>query len=371
MNSRRRIAVVLPTLGGGGAERVKVSIAAALAALGHDVYFALLQAKGAFLDEVKRDFEVVDLRVDRLRGAVVPLWRHFEASRPDAVLADVWPLTTVVALAQRLSRTRPRLLLTEQNTLSRQYASKGDVFRLLMGRALALNSRLGTVAGVSDGVVEDLARLTGRSADAFVVTPNVVPTSAPTSKTRPEEVQRVWGGSGRPRILNVGSLKAQKNQEMLLRAFSRLDEFPEARLLVLGEGELRGDLEALAIDLGIADRVEMPGFVDEPAAYYRSADLFALSSNYEGLSLALLEAMAAGMRVAATDCPSGTAEVLHHGELGALSPVGDHVAFAGAMKAALDAPHEPARQRSRAADFSPDRAAARALELLFSDSPRS
>jgi glycosyltransferase involved in cell wall biosynthesis len=121
----------------------------------------------------------------------------------------------------------------------------------------------------------------------------------------------------------------------------------------------------VARDLGVADEVSLPGFVENPFAYMARAAVFALSSAYEGLPAVLIQAMACGCPVVSTDCPSGPAEILEQGHLGPLVPVGDDRALAGAIRSVLDAPPDRDRLRARAASFSMDQAAARYLQLLL------
>lgn len=364
---RRRLAIFLPNLGGGGAERLRVSTARALAARGFQVSFVLMEAKGPFVEEARAEFEIVDLGVRRLRSALVPIRNYLRTVRPEGALVDIWPLTTLVALARlTLPSASTRLVFTEHNTLSQQYGGRGPIFLQMMAAALRLNARVGPVVAVSDGVAQDLARLTGRG-QAEIIDNVVPPFDAMAAEVGRVEAEAAWGSEARPRILNVGSFKAQKNQQMLLEAFAGLQDHPEAQLLILGEGPLRPQLEAKARALEVEDRVHLPGFAANPSAYYASADVFAMPSNYEGLSIALLEAMSAGMRIVATDCPSGTAEVLRNGELGWLSPVGDANAFSANLAKALAAPHDGRRQRARADDFSPARAAERLEHLLFGE----
>jgi len=158
-------------------------------------------------------------------------------------------------------------------------------------------------------------------------------------------------------------MKAQKNHPLLLRAFARLNR-RDARLMFVGDGTGREALLSLARDLGVVDRVIFAGFQLDPTAFYKTADLFVLSSNYEGFGNVIVEAMAYGTTVVSTDCPSGPAEILENGKYGRLVPVRDPQALADAMQAALTEPHDPDLLKTRAADFAPAIAAKRYLELL-------
>jgi glycosyltransferase involved in cell wall biosynthesis len=167
-------------------------------------------------------------------------------------------------------------------------------------------------------------------------------------------------------IVATGRLAPQKNFPLLLQAFALLRRQRPARLLILGEGRLRPQLEALIAELGLGEDVALPGFVTNPYAAFARASLFVLSSDYEGLGNVLIEAMACGCPVVSTNCPSGPAEILEGGRLGELVPVKDAAALSAAMLRALDTPRASADAlRRRGAYFSQERSAERYLELLF------
>lgn len=174
-----------------------------------------------------------------------------------------------------------------------------------------------------------------------------------------------WLESGAPPVLlSVGKLQPQKDHATLLRAFALLRAQRPVRLVILGDGPLPGRLERLARELGIADEVAFSGFVVDPFGWMAQAAAVVSSSRFEGLSNVLIEALAAGATIVATDCPHGPAEVLDHGACGRLVPVGDAAALAAAMAAALDDPADPVRQRARARSFALDTAVEGYLRVL-------
>lgn len=344
-------------MGGGGAERVALEIIRDLLAAGHQVDLVLARATGALMPLVPRQVRVVDLEVSRVLAAIWPLVRYFRRERPDAVQVSMWPLTTMAILAHRLAGSKARLVTSDHIAFAQ--ASWWDTLpiRLTAGPLY----RLADVrVSVSEGAARDLAALTGLLRDRFEVIYN--PISPPGEIRSTPAVEELWGGAG-ARIITVGSLKPQKNHALLLRAFACLER-KDARLMILGEGPLRGDLERLAAELGIADHVILPGFALDPWPYYASASLFVLSSDYEGFANVVLEALAVGLPVVSTDCQSGPAEILDHGRFGTLVPVGDEAALADAMQRALDEPGDPGPGRERAARFSQG-SARRYRELLL------
>jgi len=151
-------------------------------------------------------------------------------------------------------------------------------------------------------------------------------------------------------ILSAGRHAPQKGFDTLLRAFDRLDE-PNTRLILLGDGDERESLIELATELGIEDRTDFPGFVDNPFSYMAQADLFVLSSWYEGFGNVLIEAMAVGCPIVSTDCPSGPNEILDNGHYGALVPVKNDSAMATSIAECLENPTNPDKLYDRANEF--------------------
>jgi glycosyltransferase involved in cell wall biosynthesis len=188
------------------------------------------------------------------------------------------------------------------------------------------------------------------------------PISPPTRIASNAKVDALWTGKG-PRIITVGAFKEQKNHALLLDAFARVAA-KDAQLMLLGQGHLRAALERRASELGIAGRVLMPGFTVDPWPYLASADVFVLSSDYEGFPLVLAEAMHAGLKVVSTDCISGPAELLDGGRWGRLVPCGDAQRLAEAIDAALAEPSDPARMRRRAVEMAGPAMIHRYTELL-------
>ncbi|WP_370402016.1 glycosyltransferase [Sulfitobacter sp. JB4-11] len=360
----RFVALLLPNLRPGGAERVCLDLAHEFQKLGYQVEFVLLQARGELLAEVQRNFKVVDLNCDRARALPLKLWRYLRDRKPDALIAAMWPLTVIAPLAAAASGGNTKVLISEHNTLSIQYRNLHRSEALIMHALMyALYPLASARIGVSRGVVKDIARLSMLSPMKFTVIHNPVQ-SGPT----PEDVEQrhadsLWLSPNGNRIIAVGSLKDQKNHPLLLSAFAKLNQ-PDAQLMIVGDGALRPSLEQHAANLNIADRVIFAGYQPDPTPFYHSADLFVLSSNYEGFGNVIVEALSCGTPVVSTNCPSGPAEILEDGRWGTLTPVGDADALAAAMQSSLDKSHDTEALKRRAADFAPEIAARKYLQAL-------
>ena len=358
-----RIAITLPDLRGGGAERVSISLAREFVSRGFGVDFVVMRAIGDLLKDVPELARIINLQAPRTRNVPMVFAKYLRKEKPGAVIANMWPLTSYCILAHRFARSRARIVVSDHNSLSIQYKDWGIAHGAVLSTSLATTYRLADArVCVSAGVADDITRLSGIGCDRFTVIYN--PISLPTDGDA-TGAEAAWQGWTGPRIITVGRLKKQKNHALLIRAFKRLSATTDARLMILGTGDLEEETKGAVRAAGLADKIFMPGAVADPAPYYRSADLFVLSSDYEGFGNVIVEALACGTPVVSTDCPSGPAEILENGRYGTLVPVGAERALADAMIAALDAEHDAEALKRRAADFAPEIAAEKYLQLLF------
>ncbi len=336
------IAFYLPSLRGGGAERIMINLAQGMTERGLPVDVVLAAAEGAFLDHLPPPVRLVDLRAGRVLWTLGPLVRYLRRERPRALVSSLTHANVIALLAARLAGRATPVIATVHNTMSESTPTQGWWLRgLWPALTRTFYPWASQVVAVSRGAADDLARTTGLPRDRIEVVSNPVITASLLSLAR-HTADHPWLAPGRPPvILGVGRLTPQKDFPTLVRAFARLRRRRPARLIILGEGEARPALEALSAELGVASDVDLPGFKDNAVTYMAGSALFVLSSAWEGLPTVLIEALAAGTRVVATDCPSGPREILQDGRLGALVPVADPAALAEAMAAALDRPSEP------------------------------
>lgn len=349
---RTRVAFVLPTMTGGGVERIRLVLMHGFLERGYAVDLVVAQEDGALIELVPPGVTIVRLRQPRFRDVIGPLRRYMRDRRPDVCIVSLWPLTALAVLARVGLRGVPRLILSDHNILTLQY--RGAAARILRLSLRATYRRAEALIGVSRDVARDVARLATLKGDRVEVIHNPVPAHV-RSDAPPRDPADLWGAGTGKRILTVGTLKPFKNHSLLIDAFAQLARHSDATLAILGDGALRGELEQQVRALGLTGRVLLPGFQIEPHDWYASADLFVLSSNYEGFGNVLVEALHFGLPIVATRCRGGPEEILDGGRFGTLVPVGDAAAMAGAMQAALAAPRLIERQRARAADFSVER----------------
>jgi glycosyltransferase involved in cell wall biosynthesis len=268
------------------------------------------------------------------------------------MLSDKDRVNRTALLARALAGVPTRLYLRSGTTLSVDLASRGTLQRRLQRWSVAnLYRHAAGVLVPSRGAAADLTTFTGLDPTRIHMVPTPVVPDALFDTPPPAPDHPWFHDPAAPLILGVGELSRRKDFATLLRGFAELRAGRPCRLMILGEGGERDALLAAASALGVADDVALPGFVPRPYAELAHADLFALTSRWEGMPLVLVEALALGTPVVATDCPSGPRELLSDGQYGALMPVGDAPALGAAMAAMLDAPPDPSLLRDAARSY--------------------
>jgi len=359
------LAIYLPSLHGGGAERAMVTLANGFAARGLRVDLVLASAVGPYVPEVSSDVRIIDLGSTRVSASLPGLVRYLRRERPQAMLSALNHANVIAVIARSLAKVETRLVVSEHTDVSgggkQPRSLKQRCLPPLMRRAYR---KADAIVAVSEGAADSLARAIGLSRDRVVVAYNPVVTPE-LARRAAESLDHPWFREGMPPvILAVGRMNPAKDYPTLFRAFAKVRRQRDCRLVILGEGELRPMLEALVKELGVTDKVQMPGFADNPFPWMRRASLFVLSSAWEGLPTVLIEAMACGTPVVSTDCRSGPREILEDGKWGALVPVGDADALAEAICAVLDARIVP-DVAVRGRQFSMDNALDGYIRCLF------
>jgi glycosyltransferase involved in cell wall biosynthesis len=331
----RPVALFLPALEGGGAERAYLRLGGALAAEGHATDLVVATDRGVLWDDVPPGVRLVRLGSGRSATAVTALVRYLRRERPRALVSAITHANVIAILAAGMARTRTPVVVNEQLHLSSEVARS----RVLVALIRALYPRAAAAVAVSQGVARDLEGVAGMRPGSVRVIFNPLPVEELRRRAAgPSGHPWIDGEGGPPVILAAGRLEPQKDFSTLLRAFATVRAHAPARLVVIGEGGLRGDLEREVAELGLAADVSLPGFAANPYPFFAGARMYALSSRFEGLPTVLLECLALRLPVVATDCPSGPREILAGGRLGRLVPVGDPAALATAMLAELRSP---------------------------------
>lgn len=343
------------TLAFGGAPVIIVNLANDLVARGVSVEVLIFTREGVtefpfpFDSRVKLNY----LRASSRAGLFVLVVLHLLRLRPRAILAIGTKANLLCAHATKIPGIRARFWSTFHHNLSSEIAGWGArkrkrrirLWRRLMRRADGL-------IAVSRGVANDFSATTGVGVERIRVVYNPIVDPGLVERGK-EPANHPWlMNRGSPVILGVGRLTKKKDFATLVSAFALVRRQRSCRLLIIGEGEERGHLEALAGMLGIGDSRELAGFRPNPLPFMREARLLVMSSRWEGLGNVFVEALYCGTAVVSTDCPHGPREVLGNGKFGRLVPLGDPGALAEAIVEALDEEPDPQHLRARAEVFS-------------------
>ena len=338
---RKKITFFIPNLEMGGAERVTVNIVNSLDKKPYNLSLILAQKTGVFVRELPEDVHIFNLGTYSYVKIFLKLTKYFREEQPD-IFISVFPIFTVISiLAKIFCGSKAKIIIVEHRVFSGTgiYA-KTFLKRIFLTHVVPLFMRVlypnsMAIVCVSNGVANDISKITGlKSKIETIYNPITYPGIYDLAK---EPVDHPWILSKKiPVILAVGRLVEAKDYPNLLTAFSLIVSKKPAKLLILGDGGEKEKLKALANMLGIANKVDFLGFQKNPYKFMAKADIFVLSSIYEGFPTVVVEAMTCGAPVVSTDCQSGPNEIIKNGKNGLLVPVRDSRALADNIIRLLD-----------------------------------
>lgn len=363
------IAFLIPDLAGGGAQHMVINMANEFASRGHKVDLLVVKDEGPYKEKVEKAVNVICFHRKKVFYAMPPLRKYLQNNKPDILMAAITNTNLLAAITKLFThRLKTKIILTERNFFSmRIKKGNGAVTAFVMTVLVRLFYRFADrVVGISKGVADDIQTVANLPDNKIVWIHNPVVTEQ-TLKALEEDREDSWFNEiDVPVIVTSGRLVEQKDYPTMLQAFARLLMTREAKLLVLGQGVLKEDLERMCETLGIAEHVYFKGFVDNPYPFMKKADVFVMSSQWEGFCNVIVEALLCGLSVVATDCPSGPAEILDNGKYGTLVPVGDVEALAQALDNALQKNTDTEQPKNRAMCFTAEKICDQ-YEQLFED----
>ncbi|MDR2174374.1 MAG: glycosyltransferase [Synergistaceae bacterium] len=378
----------MSSLGPGGAERVMVRVAGLLAESGFDVsILPLLNADTSVAPDIHPE-----VRIDRFEGehyfsiprpfkkvllekkfwlffnafflsiknvfkVFCPLISYIKKNSPDLILTAHY--NSPVIFAVKLAKTRTKVVIVEHTVLSSHFSQfPWIVKKYYFWSCRFFYPRADKIVGVSQSVLSDLREAVHISPGKLVCIFNPAAASYIEKMASAAAANHPWLPSTgeHPVFVAAGQLNKGKDYPTLLKALALLRRRADARLIVLGRGALLQELQSLSKDLGIEDSVDWLGFVPNPFAYMKNSGFLVLSSTFEGLPTVVIEALALGISIAATDSPGGIREILGDSEYGRLVPVGDYEALANAMYENLQKPFDKKFLQARANLFSEENA---------------
>lgn len=305
------------------------------------------------------DVNVVGLNARRASLSLLPLIRYMREQKPDAIFPMPWYFNVMAIWSRLLSQTKTKIIIGEHNICSLEASIEHkDSLRIkylpiLMRYTYPYGDGL---IGVSQDTITDLVKeIKVQTSIPKTVIPNPINVIQVQQRAK-QPIEYPWFKERNvPVILTVARLAKQKQLDVLLRAFSHVLSVLPARLLILGEGPLRAELEGICKELGIEEYVNMPGYDPNPCRFMPVCDVFVLPSAWEGCPVALQEALACGAAVIVNDAPGGAKDLVERGKYGMMVPVGDDGALAEAIIQMLTQPnlkeYYQEQARIRAHDF--------------------
>ncbi len=355
------VAFYLPDLESGGAERAIVALANGLSSRGLSITLVLGNAKGPFLAEVSPVVRVENLSMDGSTGKIGMIFRlarYLKANRPRSVMSSLDVPNVQLVAAANIARYAGLVAIGQRATIGPVYQRCGYVRKIAYVTAMRLAYRCADVVICNSSAAADEVCALFRMGRERVISIHNSVDSEQINSLANAELTDLWSsGQSTPLIVSVGSITHLKDRSTLIKAFALVRKQRAVRLAIVGasyESEEHAKVVNLISELGLNEQVRLCGFDPNPYRWMRRAAVLVSSSLTEGCPNQLLEGLALGIPIVATDCPGGTGEVLENGKWGRLVPVGDIQRMADAILATLD-DRAPPNGRLRAGDFSPFR----------------
>jgi len=361
----KRLALLFATSGHSGVDRVVGNLLVAFGSLSQHFDLLTIRGHGPYPRAVPSNVAWSRLSCAHRNTVLFPLVHYLRAYRPASLLTANHRLNRAALIARRLAGTRTHVAIRMGMSPSASASAMGPrAGRRLLASMRKWYPRADAVIAPSTGVGQDLMAHAGVSPARLHVIPNPIVDERLFDQAAQALDYPWFTGGETPVILGVGSLEPRKDFATLVRAFAELRRDRRARLVILGRGRERERLLALAGELGVGEDVRLLGFEENPYRWMARANAFALTSQREGSGAVLVEAMACGTPVVATDCPSGPAEILGGGRFGELAPVGDSRAVAAGLRRLLDEPTPRPLLEQAVAPFDAHRSAQQYLKAM-------
>lgn len=318
---KRKVAILVPSLRGGGAERVMVNIIRHIDTSKFDINLILIKKEGPYIDLIPEHISVVDLKSNRVRYSVLKLVKKLNEYKPDVILSTLGYLNLVLVSIKPLLKGNPKIILRHAISPSKSLEKFNGLKKIVYKNIYKiLYNKSDVILAQCLDMKKDIARVFQIDKDKvhYIYNPlDIRKIHLDMKKKNPYDSQKI-------NLVSAGRMAHQKGFDVLIEAFEIIYNVnPNTHLTILGEGELKEELKQKTEKLGINRHVTFAGFQNNPYPYYYFSDMYILSSRYEGFPNTLLEALACGTKVVSTECENGPKEIIGHNEYGLLARVND------------------------------------------------
>lgn len=352
----------------GGVGRLTINLASEMIRQGHQVDLFLTMYQGDYLKDIPREVKVIKGKGGALKS-IFTFAKYIRDNKPDVIISSRDYLNLLNIAVTKLVRTKTQVIASVHVDYSGMPKQKQSVRLKVLTYALKkLYPKADHVVAVSSGVAKDFSKRYNYLLDKIEVIYN--PTYLEENYMNEKKLEfEAFYNTELPVVIGVGRLNDQKNFSLLIEAFEGVNKQIESRLIILGEGPNRPELEKMVEDKGLKDRVLLPGFVPNPIDYIKKSNVFVMSSSWEGFGNVIVEAMGTGISVVSTDCPSGPAEILNHSKYGTLVSMNNQKEMSNAIIEMIENPLDSEMVITRAKDFSVATIANQYLNLIKTHTP--
>lgn len=333
---RIKICFVAPNMLGGGAERVISILVNDLYTKNYNVDLLLGTVEGSYLKDIISNVNVVDLNARKMIFSIPKIIKYLKLEKPDFIFTSHMYVGTLVSLAIKLSFIKTKLII-RQPTMLFPNKKKYKFLDLLKIKLFLYMSRFSEkIIVTSDQMYQEFKKYSKASDGKIQIIYNPIDVNKIVNKSKEKVAHEFFENKSSKIIIAVGRLVEVKDFKTLIRAVALVSDKIPVKLIILGDGELRCELEYLVAELNLENIVSFPGFVENPYKYMSRSDLFVSSSLWEGFSNVIIEAMACNLKIVATNCDGGSKEILADGKWGQLVPVQDEKIMADAILYSLN-----------------------------------
>jgi len=361
--STKKIAFFLQNLSGGGAEKSVVNLSNYLVNDGVNIDIVLVDKSAAvYLKELDSKIRIIDLNKTRSLKSIFKLKKYIKDNNPDVIMSSVTHINIIMVIVKIISgKIKTKIVINQVNHLSSiiGYSVNNKILQKLLIKFIVYLYNLvdGTIS-MSKGVETDLLTNGLKTKSKYIYNPIVTDIMLEQSKGSIDD----YDGTT---FIAIGRMVPQKNFSLLVDAFHIVNKKIQSRLIILGDGPLRDELENQITELGLTKNIFLKGFVNNPYIYIRNANIFVLTSLWEGFGNVIAESLALGVQVVSTDCDSGPNEILENGKYGFLSSTFSKNEIAKLMIEATNNPIDSNLLVKRGKHFSVERAAREYKDFLL------
>lgn len=361
----KKIFIIIPHLGGGGAERSTLYLINNWVKLGYDVTLVLLKKKGALLKLLDSDIKIIDLDINRISKSIIPIYLLIKKNKPDVILTLMWPLTSVVVISWLLNFKKGKLFLVDHNPLIKNWAREIKVnwYVFIFIYNVTYIFCNGIIC-VSDNLKKNIKNiLFVKKNNIFSIYNPVLPFEK--EKYNYSSLRKKYFGNTKFCFLSVGRLKKSRGIENLLLALKDFEFLNQSKLVILGDGPEKNNIEILIKKYNLENNVILKGFIDNTYPWYYVSDIYIHTSIYDAMPLTLIEAITCGTKIISTDSESGPREILENGKHGILIPINNPSLLLKAINISLNEKVNEYLLKERSKSFSINKISNQYLKILF------